>query len=106
MLQRLLVIIKVLSTFLFNYTDVSFFQYVMGLISVTGLLSQVEHLNTKMDMKKFIARWTGANLDRSEAIDICVNKFSNEHNRVLLQVRFLPVHKFRGIMSDRELSYK
>ena len=64
----------------------------MGLISVTGLLNQVEHLNTKKDMKKFIVRWTGANLDRSEAMDIRVGDSDDEHNRVLLQVRILPVH--------------
>lgn len=65
----------------------------MGLICVTGLLNQVEHLNTKKDMKKFIVRWTGANLDRSEAMGIRVDKPNDEHNRVLLQVRILPVHK-------------
>ena len=46
----------------------------MGLISVTGLLNQVEHLNTKKDMKKFIVRWTGANLDRSKAMDFRVDE--------------------------------
>lgn len=65
----------------------------MGLICVTGLLNQVEHLNTKKDMKKFIVQWTGANLDRSEAMDIRVDEPDDEHNRVLLQVRILPVHK-------------
>ena len=44
-------------------------------------------------MKKFIVRWTGANLDRSEAMGIRVDKPNDEHNRVLLQVRILPVHK-------------
>ena len=82
-----------MSTFVFNCPDVSFFQYVMGLISVTGLLNQVEHLNTKKNMKKFVVRWTGANLDRSEAMDVRVDESDNEHNRVLLQVRILPVHK-------------
>lgn len=65
----------------------------MGLISVTGLLNQVGYLNTKKDMKKFIVRWTGAKLDRSEAMDIRVDESDDEHNRVLLQVRILPVHK-------------
>ena len=64
----------------------------MGLISVTGLLNQVEHLNTKKNMKKFVVRWTGANLDRSETMDIRVGDSDDEHNRVLLQVRILPVH--------------
>lgn len=94
-LPRLLVLIRLLSTFVFDCPDVSFFQYVTGLFSAMSfartIKSEFKILNMKiMDMKKFITWWTGVNLDGVRCFRHSCRKPCEEHDRVLLQVRFLP----------------
>lgn len=59
----------------------------MGLFSVNNfarnILTESKILNMK-NMKKFITWWTGVNLDRSSVLNIHVESFYEEFNRVLL----------------------
>ena len=48
-----------------------------------NILTESKILNMK-NMKKFITWWTGVNLDRSSVLNIHVESFYEEFNRVLL----------------------
>ena len=61
MLQRLLVVIRLVSYHIFGCQDVSFFQYFLGCASIFNFVGQLNNVN---NMEKIFVRWTGVNLDR------------------------------------------
>lgn len=60
----MLVVLRIVSVDVFKSYDVSFFQYVMGLITLSNFLDKfIDKFNNKgFDMEKVIAWWTGVNL--------------------------------------------
>ena len=55
-----------LSASLFGCTSATFFQFVLGAVSIYNFVNLLTNqINGGMIMKEFFARWTGANLDSS-----------------------------------------
>lgn len=63
----LLVAIGLLSTSLFGCVSASFFQFVLGAVSLYNYVSLLTNqINGEMTMKEFMVRWTGVSLGSSK----------------------------------------
>ena len=65
----LLVAIDLLSTSLFGCVSATFFQFVLGAVSLYNYVSLLTNqINGDMTMKEFLVRWTGVSLDSSKEL--------------------------------------